>query len=409
MANSSFAVWSKNQDIDIDLHINCWIFEKDKDVIDFGLMISNSKEDDEIFFYIPFYIEEKDIENLTETVEDNVSLRSLIFNEELKTDDRYVNTGPNCKFYRREDGEIFSFCLNEYIYKDNYDNGIKLTFKINNNTRDVNTYFRFRLKNIKNERIFKRNIRQVSTLTGVNEEYLNIELNINQFRKLSTKLQTNISSPQGFFTRINMFLMTDIDLTPVFSTHSEKPKTRILEDADRWRQYINLEKEKRYLAYQYKKQDIKEKTRQRFKSFTIFSKFEQVQASVNIKKVAFIFIFLIGVASSSFVTIIATLLGSVFFSEDFDEKLEYKKIFLDTNKSINLIQQKLNKIDSIIQKDAKFILSIDKNISKLEQSSLNAENSTIKRKKFDDVKKVMENKETNSTIIVKNGLHEENE
>ena len=78
MANSSFAIWAENDQINIDLHINCWIFEKDDDVIDFGLMVSDSNQNDKVHFYIPFIAEKEDIQNLTPSVEDSASLKSLI-------------------------------------------------------------------------------------------------------------------------------------------------------------------------------------------------------------------------------------------------------------------------------------------------------------------------------------------
>ena len=402
MANSSFAVWSENQDINIDLHINCWIFEKNKDVIDFGLMISESRKNDKVYFYIPFALKEDDIITLTSDIQNDESLRSIIFNEDLKRDNRIVDSGPNCKFYKRENGNVFSFCLDDPEHESKYDNGTLLTFKINNDTKGKDTYFRFRLKDIAHERIFKRNEQQVSSLTGVNEEHINIEININQFRKLSNSLQTKIHNSKTIFNRINMFLMADIDLTPIFSTHSEKPKTRILEDADKWANYIDIDSEKRYLAYQYKKENLEldgtgQNIRKKFQSFTIFSKFEQIQASKLIKLYAFIFILVIGILSSASVTYIA----STYTSPEFKAINRNYDILSDSNKSIVLIKKRVNNIEDKIDNE---VTSINESIKEFQDKSIDKETFIIIKDQLNDLEndvKILSNEENKSKQLVK--------
>ncbi len=382
MANSSFAIWSDNINMDIDLHINCWIIEKGKDVLDFGLMISKANQNDKIFFYIPFSFDEKDISSLTEQVQNDESLRAMIFNEQLSTNQEHPST-PNCKFYNREDGKKFSFCLNNYEYEQNFEEGIKLTFSINSNPHGVDTYFRFRLNNVSEESIFERKERQVSSLTGVKEEHFNVEINMNQFRKLSNELQTSIHSSGDILNRVNMFLMADIDLSPIFSTHDKKPKTRILEDANKWGKYIELDNTKRYLAYQYKKVSIKEmesegddptiEVRQPFKSFTIFSKFEQTLATKNFKRKAITTLIIIGVCSS----LIVSGLLSIGESKESKEIKNLIKIVKNREKHLLSVKPLISQLQTDVNTSLGQIQILSNNLKRLQPiSTLNNEKST---------------------------------
>ena len=382
MGNSSFAIWSNNVNIDIDLHINCWIIEEGKDIIDFGLMISHAELNDIVSFYIPFAFEEQKIHPLTTKIQDNESLRAMIFNEKLSTS-QSNNDSPNCKFYTREDGKEFSFCLNDYKYQKDYEGGVKLTFVIDGNPNGHDTYFRFRLDDVSEKSIFARKNRQVSALTGVREEHVNVEININQFRKLSNSLQTSIFKSGDILNRVNMFLMSNIDLSPVFSTHDEKPKTRILENADKWGNYIKLDETKRYLAYQYKKVTVSEvklkdkiiKTRQPFKSFTIFSKFEITLSTEGFKIKAILTLLFIGALSS---LIVSTLL-SIGETQEIKEIKDLVKLVESEKEHLLLIKPQLDKLQTDVNTSLRQIQVLSNDIERLQITSIDSDKTKMKR------------------------------
>ncbi|MEA3553370.1 MAG: hypothetical protein U9R39_03075 [Campylobacterota bacterium] len=63
--NSSFTIWYEKRDNvgksinpSLDLHINLWINDhKQRDIIDFGVMIKNPISIKKLLFYIPFKVE----------------------------------------------------------------------------------------------------------------------------------------------------------------------------------------------------------------------------------------------------------------------------------------------------------------------------------------------------------------
>lgn len=358
----------------MDLHINCWIFGKGHDAIDFGLMLSKAVQNDTVYFYVPFQIKEENVINLTKIIQTDESIRSIIFNEEVYADER-LSTAPNCKFYTRENGDVFSFCLSEIEHEPNYQNGTLLTFNILGDTKEKLTYFRFRLKNISDGKIFKRSERQVSALTGINEDHINIEININQFRKLCTTLKTKIHQSKSIFNRINMFLIADIDLTPIFSTHTERPKTRTLEDAEQWKRYMEVQNNDRYLAYQYKKEiletDNGETTRKLFHDFTIFSKFEQVKATQFIKSKAFIFLTAIGLLSSIIVTYGFNYYNAHSESIELTKIKGLEHIALDNNKSIVSINNELHIVKNLVNAGSDTLLSIKDDLNTFKNDGVN--------------------------------------
>ena len=177
----SFVLWyiprkEENDNSKIKLHINLWkvkkCFSKEKFIFDFGFFIDDITKIKEIYFYVPFKIEE--FKDLGAKVLNNHKLVGAIFNEVC--DIESVRAGKRIKVKMGKDKNVqfmfYSLGEDQVIREECHDNhgGYIVIFKLenilNNNEKNLNEeniseiknyYFRFRLKTDKKNLKFIKN------------------------------------------------------------------------------------------------------------------------------------------------------------------------------------------------------------------------------------------------------------
>lgn len=321
--NSSFAIWyePKNKlDIEksnIDLHINLWIDEDQKDdIIDFGFMINKPQHIKKFYFFIPFIIEEHNIELLTELLVDNPELANLVFNRDV--DIKKTTTQTHSVKIKGMEKEFYTIKYNllKEINNTDLEHGSLLEFNFDNSLNDKPKYIRFRIKEIEENTIVVYNERAVSYLSGVSNTLVHFEININEYRKLPSDVNQYAKNLFIDINRIDMFVMTDIKMEYMFSS-IEEVESRLLETKD-WTAYnkrLDNQKDTNILAYQYIKKAIKVENNQNievvkyFKDFTIFNKFNHEK--VKYPYIAFLVIFFTGFTGSLLSSIDTTLIFMV--------------------------------------------------------------------------------------------------
>jgi len=305
--NSSFAIWyepknkSDKEKSNIDLHINLWIDEHQKDdIIDFGFMINQPQYIKKFYFFIPFPIEEHNIELLTELLVDNPELANLVFNGDI--DIKKTITQAHPVKIKGIDKEFYTikYKLLQEINNTDLEHGSLLEFNFDDSLNDKPKYIRFRIKEIEENTIVVYNERAVSYLSGVSNTLVHFEININEYRKLPSDVNQHAKDLFIDINRIDMFVMTDIKMEYMFSS-IEEVESRLLETKD-WVAYnkrLDNQKDTNMLAYQYVKkvennQNIEEV--KYFKDFTIFNKFNYEK--VKYPYIAFLVIFFTGFTGS---------------------------------------------------------------------------------------------------------------
>ena len=276
--NSSFTLWyqkaKESEDIpSVDIHLNLWINnDKQDDSIDIGFMIKNPKLIKELYLYVPFDIEETDINNLIRVLSDNKGLSSLVFNEDIA----FGRIIGEVQDVTRGDTN-FQYYLIDCTVLDKLDDitlnsGKILKFIFDENIADKDTYIRFRISNLKNKGIVEYYQKTVSSISGTYNTLTSIEINFNEFRKLPSNIHQKAHHKHIKISLVNLFIMTDIHMEYIFS-NINNVKSRILEK-EKWIDYnqkLNENKSDKILAYQFKE---KPKNDTDFlNEFAIFSKF----------------------------------------------------------------------------------------------------------------------------------------
>jgi len=325
--NSSFALWHELKDSEskpkpnIDLHINLWIDEAQKDdIIDFGFMINNPQSIEKIYFFIPFEVEEKNIELLTKLLVKKPELANLVFNQDVPV------TGTNDQIHnvkiKNEDKEFYTVKYNllNKINNTDLEHGRLLEFNFDESLNSKPKYIRFRIKDIRTNTLVVYNERAVSYLSGVSNTLVHFEININEYRKLPSDVNQHAKELFVDIHRIDMFVMTDIRMEYMFSS-IEEVESRLLETKD-WIGYnerLANHEDTNILAYQYVKkgkvkQDAKGEDTDKIEyltDFTIFNKFNYEK--IKYPYIAFLVIFFTGFTGSLLSTIDITTVFIVSF------------------------------------------------------------------------------------------------
>lgn len=344
--NSSFAIWYEPKDRTkvekpyIDLHINLWIDEYEKDdVIDFGFMINKPDNIDKFYFFIPFDIESRNVKLLTKLLVEKPKLANLVFNRDVEIKSKTIQDQIYPVNIKGTDKEFYTLTYNliKKINGTNLEHGSLLEFNFASDLNSKPKYIRFRIQDIKEDTLVVYSERAVSYLSGVSNTLTHFEININEYRKLPSDVNQYAKDLFMDINRVDMFVMTDIKLEYMFSS-IEEVESRLLETKE-WIEYNNrLENQKdvNILAYQYTKK-VKEdaKEQEYFQNFTVFNKFNHEK--VKYPYVALSVIFLTGFIGSllstidivavSTISIIfgAIIMFSVYPSLPFTKNKEYTK------------------------------------------------------------------------------------
>lgn len=325
--NSSFAIWYKPKEgqveikPNIDLHINLWIDEyKKDDVIDFGFMINQPKAINKFYFFIPFDIDDENIELLTKLLVEKPKLANLVFNSDVEitpTPDQIHNVkikGIDKEFY------TIKYNLLKKINNTDLEHGSLLEFNFDNGLNDKSKYIRFRIKGINEDAIVVYQERAASYLSGVSNTLVHFEVNVNEYRKLPSDVNQHAKDLFIDINRVDMFVMTDIKMEYMFSS-IEDVESRLLETKE-WMEYntrLENHRDANILAYQYTKQAKREERQgneelvKYFHDFTIFNKFNYEK--VKYPSIAIFVIFFAGFVGSllSTIDIITVSIISIIF------------------------------------------------------------------------------------------------
>ncbi len=307
--NSSFAIWYKpreesEKEPNIELHINLWVDEyKKENVIDFGFMINNPQSVGSFYFFIPFNIENKNIQLLTELLVKKPKLANLVFNSDVTFGEKSekiqeVTIKDENKEFYTPDYKL----LNRIDDKD-LEYGKLLEFKFTNNLSNSPKYIRFRIQDLSNNSLVVYNERAASYLSGVSNTLVHFGVNINEYRKLPNEVNKYAKDSFINIKRIDMFVMVDIGMEYMFSS-IEEVDSRLLETKD-WTDYnrqLENKGDRDILAYHYVKKAKEEKEKIIYlKNFTIFNKFNHEK--VKYQYIAIFVIFLTGFIGSLLSTI----------------------------------------------------------------------------------------------------------
>lgn len=303
--DSSFTIWYNKRAKDGDkpilkLHINLWVNDhKKRNIIDFGFMINNPKNIDELLFYVPFKVTNEDLENLSIKLANNQKITGLVFNSNTTINHDYSEI-YNVK---TKDDEFELYTVDHTIL-DTLDGtdieGSIVKYKFDNELSEKPKYIRLRIKNIPVGTIIKHTQRAVPIISGVSNTLSFLEINFNEFRKLPPKINQKAKENILDISNINVFIMSDFNMEYVFSNIKDI-KSRILEKKD-WIEYNTLLEENNnndVLAYhisQKAEKDKDENIQEYLNDFSIFIKFNHEISKMPL--IALSFIFLIGLGGS---------------------------------------------------------------------------------------------------------------
>ncbi|WP_047396086.1 hypothetical protein [Cetobacterium sp. ZOR0034] len=234
----------------LDIHVNLWRNKKkDTFIFDFGLMVSEIQEVEEICIYIPFEIEK--IEDLGRKMKANNSLINAIFNEECEIDSSHPN---RVKVKRRNSEECFMvYSIHDSEYEiqkiENTKNTKgtilklnvgKILSKVEENLDSTKKYY-FRIRFEQNS----GNINMIKNQTSEQNIYSNffkkiemIDFRINDERTWSETIKQEYYRSKNFVIKSIHYLLLR-NANDEFIYYDGKIKSRLLE-VEIWKDYIEF-------------------------------------------------------------------------------------------------------------------------------------------------------------------------
>ena len=251
----SFALWySLNnkdcaQNKEVKVHINLWGRGRGVNkeyCFDFGLLVEDITDIDNIYLYCPFLLDRNQIQDLGSTISHDNNLLNAIFNENLTT----TVGDPKRLIVNSDLAElnfiIYSLEINKQINLD-----CKITSKIKRpgtilsikfddiGCKDLKRhYFRIRI-NVPNKDIHLINnqVKGTSIFSSYFTNTENIDFRLNDFRSCSEELKEQFNKGQKFgITAIHYFIFRNAN--DVIIHHGKEMNSRMLE-ADLWDTYID--------------------------------------------------------------------------------------------------------------------------------------------------------------------------
>lgn len=272
----SFVLWyekrendSRREKPEIEIHVNLWKVQKnikEEFIFDFGFLISDITLVKDIYFYVPFKVEEH--KDLGEKVLRNHQLAGAIFNEMCNISTVRVGKRINIKTGESEtlrDFMFYSLGSDQIEVSDVNDNhyGNLLILHLGNilSANEIsqnmeienikNYYFRFRMKtNKKNLKLVRNQDFDQSIFSNAFTRTEIIDFRINDIRTCSEQIKEKYGSNHKFnIKKINYLLLRNFN--DEFIYHDGNVKSRILEN-DLWDAYIE-ELHEDLIAYHIKK------------------------------------------------------------------------------------------------------------------------------------------------------------
>lgn len=245
----SFAIWyfpeenKKSTNKDIKVHINLWDNgKKNKEYnFDFGFLLEDIRNIEEMCLYIPFKVDKKQILDLGKIISNN-KLVDAIFNENFTTTDGnpkrlHVNGNEN-----KESFTIYALEINNQISLINTDApGTILKINLKNievYDNEYRYYFRIRIKgNNSNISLIHDEIEDISVF---NNQFINTEIidfRLNDIRSCSEEIREEFNRGKKFkISTIHYLILRNA--SDILIHHGRKLSSRMLE-TDLWKNYID--------------------------------------------------------------------------------------------------------------------------------------------------------------------------
>jgi hypothetical protein len=248
----SFALWYSAKDKksklnkEATVHVNLWDREKDKKnyCFDFGLLIENLEDIENIYLYVPFRLEKSQIKDLGATISNN-QLVNAIFNENFTTTDgepkRLIVNGtsekPTFVIYALE---IESQVKLNSCKRNASTPGTILEIKISSikPKNILRYYFRIRLEADKADIEFIND--EIKGISILNDQFTNtevIDFRLNDVRSCSEELREQFDKGQRFRILAVHYLILR-NANDLIIHHGKQINSRMLEN-DLWKNYID--------------------------------------------------------------------------------------------------------------------------------------------------------------------------
>ena len=291
--NKEINLEKRMEKVNLELHVNLWNFKKLETTFDFGFMVDNIDNVENIILYVPFKI--KKVEDLgNNIIEKNQTLVDAIFNERCETTKFYPKRLKVIKkgnYDTREDiskeneGETFVlYSLSENQIKlTNYDKYARIEINVENilsneekenhlELEDKKYYFRIRFfPEDNNITMIKRENEKINIFQDASLRTTEIiDFRINDLRACPENLREEfLRTPRFILKKIHYLIMRNS--TDEYITIGDgKVQGRLLEK-ELWENYINIE-ENDMIAYHVKSE----------KEESIFSNLSRFKYPLNV-------------------------------------------------------------------------------------------------------------------------------
>lgn len=221
---NGIAIWwdgEQNSDIKIHIDVNVWntIKTDDVDYIEFGIKITNYKDLQKLYIYLPYKFDDNDIEDKSKNFGDK-SFVSALFNENIRITSHEENYTEIDLIEKKE--KFYSYRPNLTI-EDNILTITPKKFKFGGNY----VYYRIRINKIEN--IFTKVKDNNFFLEGIFREVGFVEFDINSLRRLPDEIADKLTASNKIkFGSMHFYYMTDTNTNMIYHSMPNK-NSRILE------------------------------------------------------------------------------------------------------------------------------------------------------------------------------------
>ena len=265
--------------VELELHVNLWNFKKLETTFDFGFMVDNIDNVENIILYVPFKI--KKVEDLgNNIIEKNQILVDAIFNERCETikfypkrlkvikkgnyDTRY-REGRDINNKKEKDFILYSLSDNQIAF-ENFYNYARIKLNVENilskeeqkNPPELDNkkyYFRIRFFPDSNEiTMIKRENEKINIFQDASLRTTEIiDFRINDLRSCPENLREEFLRTPRFTIKKIHYLIMRSSTDEYITIGDTEVKGRLLEK-EIWKNYINIE-ENDMIAYHVKKEE----------------------------------------------------------------------------------------------------------------------------------------------------------
>ncbi len=276
---SSFAIFTDkcNEHFFIDVHFNLWNQNYDDNYLDIGIMLNNLNENQNIYLYLPFIIEQEQIYSMEESLKNDITLNA-IFNENY-----FVGTPGQSKWIPVSNKRINNSNEENVLFKvyllDSSNDIKKLSLKQEfNDIENINNvfkmpekiYVRFRIKLPPNIDIINEYSRPYDFIRGAFAKNYIIDFRYNDKRSFSRSEYEVINTKYQLAKtkKLHFLLMTKVYVEVECSTEVKKRRL----ESNVWKNYAPNAETTDIIAYHATKKIRPEEDKDDIESWDFFAK-----------------------------------------------------------------------------------------------------------------------------------------